>query len=80
MTFGFSTLNLYCLCALHFHDNPGSGRVLEKAGMTYERRLREHYVRLGRRVDAELYGMLRSEWERRSPVSIGLFTPDGERS
>jgi RimJ/RimL family protein N-acetyltransferase len=32
--------------------------------MTYEGRLLEHHVLLGRRVDAELYRMLKPEWER----------------
>lgn len=65
VTFGFSTLNLHRLYAPHFHDNPASGRVLQKAGTTNEGRLGEHDVRLGRRVDAKLYGMLKSEWKRR---------------
>jgi RimJ/RimL family protein N-acetyltransferase len=32
--------------------------------MTYEGRLREHDVRLGRRIDVKLYGMFKPEWER----------------
>jgi len=30
--------------------------------MTYEGRMREHYIRFGQFVDVEIYGMLRKEF------------------
>lgn len=60
--YGFSSLKLHRIYAPHFHTNPASGRVLQKVGMTHEGRLREHYLCFGRRIDVELYGMLREEF------------------
>ena len=60
--YGFLSLKLHRIYAPHFHTNPASGRVLQKVGMTHEGRLREHYLRVGRRIDVELYGMLRQEF------------------
>ncbi len=50
--------------ALHFGSNPASGRVLEKAGMTYEGTRREHFLKWRRREDAVLYGVLARDWKR----------------
>ena len=60
--YGFNSLSLHRIYAPHFHTNPASGRVLQKVGMTYEGRLREHYLRFGQRIDVELYGMIRNEF------------------
>ncbi len=65
LAYGFTRPDLHRIYAGHFLNNPASGRVLQKAGMTYEGRLREHYVRFGEMVDLELYGILRQEFERR---------------
>lgn len=66
LTYGFTQLNLHRIYSPHFLGNPASGRVLQKAGMTYEGRMREHYVRFGQSVDVELYGMLKQEFGTRS--------------
>ena len=60
--YGFTRLSLHRIYAPHFHNNPASGRVLRKVGMTYEGRMREHYIRFGRFVDVEIYGILREEF------------------
>ena len=62
LDYGFTRLLLHRIYAPHFHNNPASGRVLRKVGMTYEGRMREHYIRFGRFVDVEIYGMLREEF------------------
>jgi RimJ/RimL family protein N-acetyltransferase len=62
LAYGFGQLNLNRIYAPHFQGNDASGRVLQKAGMTYEGRMREHYFRFGRFVDLELYGMLRKDF------------------
>ena len=58
LAYGFNQRQLHRIYAPHFLNNPASGRVLEKVGMTYEGRMREHYMRFGQYVDVELYGML----------------------
>lgn len=62
LEYGFTHLSLHRIYAPHFHTNPASGRVLRKVGMTYEGRMREHYIRFGHYVDVEIYGMLREEF------------------
>lgn len=63
--YGFTALQLHRIYGPHFAGNAASGRVLQKAGMTYEGRLRGHYLRLGRFVDVELYGILEAEFTAR---------------
>lgn len=62
LDYGFTRLPLHRIYAPHFHNNPASGRVLRKVGMTYEGRMREHYIRFGQFVDVEIYGILREEF------------------
>lgn len=62
LQYGFTGRQLHRIYAPHFKGNEASGRVLQKVGMTYEGRMREHYVRFGQYVDLELYGMLRREF------------------
>lgn len=46
-------------------ENPRAMRSYEKAGLTLEGRLRQHWHRpaLGRNVDLMLYGILKTEWQ-----------------
>jgi RimJ/RimL family protein N-acetyltransferase len=62
LRYGFMQLNLHRIYSPHFQGNAASGRVLQKVGMTYEGRMREHYVRFDRFVDLELYGMLKRDF------------------
>ena len=64
LAYGFRQLHLHRIYASHFLNNPASGRVLQKVGMAYEGRLREHYLRFGRYVDVELYGLLENEFNQ----------------
>lgn len=61
--FGFETRDLNRIYAACYAPNVGSARVMQKAGMTYEGTLRQHYIRFGVVHDAHYYGILRSEWE-----------------
>ncbi len=61
--YGFETLNLNRIHAGCYATNPASARVMQKAGMTYEGTLRQHYVRFGVLHDTHVYGILRAEWE-----------------
>ena len=47
--------------AQHESDNPASGRVMEKAGMIHEGRLRQRVYNKGRYADVELYAILRQD-------------------
>lgn len=61
--FGFEERNLHRIFAQHFTRNPASGKVLQKAGMTYEGTLREHLKKWDEYLDLACYGILRSEWK-----------------
>ncbi|KAI8610282.1 hypothetical protein BC830DRAFT_1146466 [Chytriomyces sp. MP71] len=47
--------------AAHFSFNPASGRVMQKAGMTFEGTLRGMYKKDGKLIDGEMYSVLRRE-------------------
>jgi [ribosomal protein S5]-alanine N-acetyltransferase len=65
LRYGFEGLELHRIFATHFKHNPASGRILVKLGMCYEGCQREHIRKWDQFVDAELYGILRQEWELR---------------
>ncbi len=46
-----------------FSTNLASVRVLEKAGYTYEARLRKHVFKDGKILDLMIYAILRDEWQ-----------------
>ncbi len=57
--YAFATFELRRLQAAVFEWNPASARVLEKAGYSFEGRLRSYVVKDGRVGDALLYAKLR---------------------
>lgn len=65
----FASFDLVRLQARVFDTNPGSRMVLEKAGFTYEGRLRQAATKKGRTMDLHIYALLRP----------GNDTPEGER-
>ena len=60
--YGFEERGLVRIFAMHYGRNPASGRVLQKAGMTYEGTLRRHLKKWDEYVDLVCYGTLREEW------------------
>ena len=60
----FATLKLHRIEAMHFTDNPASGRVMAKCGMTHEGHLRERICCKGVFRDVEMWGILRKDWEK----------------
>jgi ribosomal-protein-alanine N-acetyltransferase len=60
--YGFNQLKLNRIFASHYANNPASGKILQKLGMQYEGRLSKHYCKWGEYVDAELYGVLASNY------------------
>lgn len=59
---GFTELGLHRITAHCMADNVASARVLEKAGMRQEGRLRESEWMQGRWWDRLLFGILEHEW------------------
>lgn len=58
---GFDTLGLHRIEAMHYVENPASGRVMQKVGMQYEGRLRDVVLRDGVPRTNERYAMLPSD-------------------
>lgn len=63
--YGFEQLKLNRIHAHHFLNNPASGRVMQKLGMTCEGRLRQHVKKWDKYLDIDFYGILRAEFEQR---------------
>jgi ribosomal-protein-alanine N-acetyltransferase len=62
VAFGFERLGLRRIFAHHMAENPASGRVMAKIGMTREGVLRQHVLHRGRQpVDMVVWGMLAEE-------------------
>jgi RimJ/RimL family protein N-acetyltransferase len=59
--YAFDHLGMNRVFAEHMVRNPGSGRVMQKAGMTYEGTLRQHVKKWDRYEDLAVYGILRSD-------------------
>lgn len=59
----FDSVGFHRVCIRHDADNPASGRVMQKAGLLYEGRLRQALRRRdGSYGDICVYGALRDEW------------------
>ncbi|MEQ8675191.1 MAG: GNAT family N-acetyltransferase [Aggregatilineales bacterium] len=65
MRFGFEVVGLNRIYASHYTDNPASGKVMQKLGMTYEGTLRQHLRRFESYKDVAFYGILRDEYMER---------------
>lgn len=59
---GFMDLNLHRIHAFHLSQNPASGHVLKKLGMSHEGTMREHLLKWDEYLDTEFYGLLRAEY------------------
>ncbi len=57
--FAFANLDLARIYGTVFERNPASARVLEKAGYTYEGRLRKNVTKNGKTIDQLLYAIVR---------------------
>ncbi len=62
LRFGFEELGLNRIYAMHLVRNPASGRVMQKVGMQYEGRLRQHVQKWGTFEDLDVYGIVAEEW------------------
>ncbi len=59
--YGFAKFDLERIYAGVFDWNPASARVLEKAGYTFEGRLRKSIIKDGKIIDQLMYAILREE-------------------
>lgn len=63
MKFLFFEVGFNRIQAYHHIDNPASGKVMQKAGMRHEGRMREFAMNnKGEYVDVDFYGMVRNDW------------------
>jgi RimJ/RimL family protein N-acetyltransferase len=60
--YGFEQLGLHRVFGQHLARNPASGRVMQKAGLKREGRLRQHFRRWEDFEDMDVWGLLQSEW------------------
>lgn len=66
LEFGFEDLGLYRIHAHYLTRNPASGRILQKIGMLEEGLLRGHARKLGKFEDVRVFGILISDYQKRS--------------
>lgn len=59
--YGFNTLNLHSIFARFLDNNPASGKVMQKIGMKYVGRMREHEYKFGQYYDVFYYEILKSD-------------------
>ncbi len=64
LRYGFEELGLHRVHVSHLGNNPASGKVLQKVGMSYEGTRPEHYERWGEHQDSVLYGLLANDWRK----------------
>ncbi|KAF1297899.1 acetyltransferase [Enterococcus sp. JM4C] len=66
MRFGFDELGLTRIYATHDEDNPNSGRVMQKIGLTKEGRIPAARKLRGKIVTDIQYGVTKEEWLKQS--------------
>ena len=64
LKYGFEVLGLNRINGRYFKRNPASGSIMQKIGMKHEGCQRQAFKKWGKFEDFELYGILRSEYER----------------
>lgn len=64
LEFGFKEVGLNKIYATHLVENPSSGRVMIKAGMTKEGKLREHYQKGSNYITVIQYAMTSSLYDK----------------
>ena len=65
LKFGFEEMGLNRIECCHFLPNEKSGRVMQKAGMSYEGIARDRAFAKGKYWDVKQYAILRSDWINR---------------
>ena len=65
IAYGFNSLRLNRIEAIHEPENPASGAVMRKCGMQFEGRLRQKLCNKGRYADVDLYAILKSDFKNK---------------
>ncbi len=73
--YAFATFDLQRVQATVFEWNPASARVLERAGYTFEGRLRSSIVKSGRIGDALMYAACGRRCWRRKAGTLRSYQP-----
>ena len=71
LDFGFTKLQMSRIFAQCFARNPASSRVIEKIGMKYEGKLRNHIIKWDKPEDMLIFGILRNEWLEKKGIVKG---------
>ena len=66
IAYGFTHLGLHRIHASYLARNPASGRVMRNLGMSREGVLPGHVKRWDKYEDLVLFGILKSDWKKRS--------------
>ena len=69
MKYGFETVHLNKIYAIHFLDNPASGKVMMKNGMVKEGEMKEHVKNRDGYKDVALYGLTQKLYKERLILS-----------
>ncbi len=69
--YGFRSLNLNRIYALCFTENLASARVLQKAGLFYEGKMRQDVMKAEGFRDVAVFGLLRSDYDAREVYDGG---------
>jgi RimJ/RimL family protein N-acetyltransferase len=64
--FGFQSLGLNKVTSSYLGENPASGRVMQKCGMTREGELKEHICKGATYHTLILYGLTKSDYQKRN--------------
>ena len=79
MDYMFYDVNINRIEAFHSVHNPASGRVMQKAGMFKEGACRQKYMAGGGEFqDADIYGLVKADFERQYEPEIKGFLDLGE--
>ena len=68
--YGFEVLGLQRIFAGHFTRNPASGRVMQKAGMTYKGCFRKHHKKWDVFEDLAYYGIILGDYDSQTRVTL----------
>ena len=79
LAFGFDELGMRRIWATSHPDNVASARVLEKIGMSYEGRIRDHLFVKGAWRDSLAYAITEPQWRVRETASRGSPSAPRER-
>lgn len=74
LAYGFDTLALSLISVVHYPDNLGSQRVIEKCGFYYEGTIRQaDKIYTGEIRDVKAYSMTSAEFENLQPETLELI-------